>query len=75
MKRPEATVVDIDESTERWTELKLSDGSILRTKIVVVSAARIDNQHDSDRNPIYVINSHTIVTVVDSPENLQARVQ
>ena len=70
-----ATEVDIDESTERWSEIRLKDGTVLRAKVVVVSVARLDDQHDPDRNPVYNIKSQTIVSVVDSPDELKAKVQ
>lgn len=70
-----ATEVDVLESTERWSDIRLSDGTMLRAKVVVVSAARLDDQHGPDRNPIYHIKSQTIVSVVDAPEELKAKVQ
>lgn len=74
-KQHRATVVDVDESTERWTVLKLSDGTTLRAKIVVLSVSRIDDQFDSDRNPVYAIKSHNVLTVDEAPEELKAKVQ
>lgn len=73
-KQHSAVSVDVDESTERWSELRLSDGSVLRTKIVVVGAFRLDNSYDADRNPVYVIKSHNVVAVLDVPEELKQKV-
>lgn len=73
-KQQPATSVDVEESTERWSELRLSDGTTLRTKIVVVGAFRVDDSYDADRNPVYIIKSHNVVAVVDAPENLKRKV-
>ena len=58
--------VGIKESTERFSELTLEDGTILKTKVVAVDAIRLDGK-DGDGNPMYVLRSQTVVTVVDSP--------
>ena len=70
-----ATNVDVDQSTERWSEIRLTDGTVLRAKIVVVGAARIDGQHDLDLNPVYHVKSHNIISVVEAPDELKAKVQ
>lgn len=70
----DAVDVGIDESSEKWSEFKLDDGTILRAKMSIVSAARVDNDWDQDGNPSYVIKSHNIVTVVESPEKLRRKV-
>lgn len=58
--------VGIRESVERFTDLKLEDGTILKTKVVAVEAIRLEGK-DGDGNPMYVLKSQTIVTVFDSP--------
>ena len=70
-----ATKVDVEESTERWSEMRLTDGTVLRAKIVVVGVARLDDQHDSDLNPIYHVRSQNIISVVEAPDELKAKVQ
>ncbi len=63
-------VVDaIQESTERWTEITLDDGSVLRLKPVVTRAIRLEGKFDGDGSPIDVVQSANVLTV-DAPERL-----
>jgi hypothetical protein len=59
----------IDESTERWSEIKLSDGSILRVKPVVVSVTRIDAIRDVDGHPMYWVKTTPVIAVAKGPNN------
>jgi hypothetical protein len=63
--------VDITESTERWSEIHLGDGSILRLKPSVVSATRIEGQYDQDGNPLYMIKAAQMMSVASAPEQLR----
>ena len=65
----EATLVQIIESVDRWTEVKLDDGSLLRIKPVVVSVARIDGKYDPEGNPLYVLQANQVMTAI-CPEHL-----
>ena len=69
------TVVDVAESTERFGQVKLEDGTIIRARLTVIEAIRLDNSWDSNGNPTYIVQSQNIVTVVDSPESLKRKVQ
>jgi hypothetical protein len=61
--------LEIEESTERWSEIKLSDGSILRVKPVVVSVARIDGIRDPEGNPMYWVKTTPVIAVAKGPAN------
>jgi hypothetical protein len=53
------------ETTERWTEIRLEDGAILRLKAVVSNVYRVDGKTDNLGNPIYVVKStNAMVTEV-----------
>lgn len=67
----EATEVSIKESTERWTEVVLDDGSILRIKPVVLSAIRMDDLYDQDGNPVYQLKVNQLMTVASAPDHLK----
>ena len=73
-KLVDGTVVDIVESTERFSMVRLEDGTTLRTKLSVLEAIRIDGQWDKEDNPLYVIKQQNIVVIVESPENLKRKV-
>ena len=67
----EGVVVDIDESTERFSELKLSDGTILKIKMSAIEVVRINDQWDRDGNPVYHVKSHNLVAVSKVPDELK----
>jgi hypothetical protein len=63
--------VPVLESTERWTEIKLEDGSVLRLKPSVISAIRIPGQYDPEGNPMYALKATNTMMVADAPEHLK----
>jgi hypothetical protein len=67
----DAFVVGVSESTERWTEIKLDDGTALRLKPVVLEALRIDGQYDPDGNPMYALKANQVMIVVNAPDHLR----
>ena len=71
----DATIVGVDESTERFSEVKLEDGTILKVKVTAIEAFRLDGQWDDAGNPMYSLKSQTIVTVSESPEKLKRKGQ
>jgi hypothetical protein len=73
---PQSPVVDgaevlVKESNERWSEITLEDGTVIRIKPNVISAIRIDGQYDPEGNPMYGIKAGHNVTIVSSPESLR----
>ena len=67
----EGAFVEVVESTERFSKVRLEDGTTIRTKMSVFDAVRIDGRWDNEGNPIYVVKSQNVVTVVESPERLK----
>ena len=57
---------------EEWNEYETSDGSSIRLKVVVTNIARVKGQYDKVGNPIYVVRSSNVVSIV-SPENLKQK--
>jgi hypothetical protein len=67
----EGVEVGISESTEKWSEVKLADGSILRIKPNVLGVVRLDNQYDPEGNPLYALRSSQVMTVAEAPAHLR----
>jgi hypothetical protein len=67
----EGEEIAVDESSERWSEFKLSDGTTMRVKAVVSSVLRLEGQFDALGQPLYVVKSTTAVAVVNVPDNLR----
>lgn len=73
---PTGTLVDgfdvpVVESTERWTDIKLEDGSVLRIKASVLGAVRVPGQFDPEGNPMYALKSNVQMIVAEAPEHLK----
>ena len=69
----EGIVVGVVESTERWSDVLLEDGTRLSVKVNIAEAIRIDNDHDADGNPVYAIASSLISRVVDIDEKYKRK--
>ena len=67
----DAFEVSVSESTERWTEIRLDDGSVLRLKPVVLSALRLVDRFDPDGNPLYLLKVNQVMAVASAPDNLR----
>ena len=58
------------EAHEKWTEIKLEDGSSLRIKAVIIGAVRIEGQYDQEGNPLYMVKANQVMTV-SAPDHLR----
>ena len=67
----EGTEIALIESVERWTELKLEDGSVLRVKPTIVSVIRLDGRYDPQGNPMYAIRGGQTMVIGSTPEHLR----
>jgi hypothetical protein len=65
--------VPVEETTERWTDVKLEDGTVLRVKTTVMNAIRVAGQWDAEGNPMYFVKSAPVVMVVSSPDRLKRK--
>jgi len=69
----EGEEVDFENEKEEWNVYKLSDGSTLKVKLVLVNVARSRDKYDPLGNPIYGITSQNIVKVLNVPEKLKRK--
>lgn len=67
----EGTQVELTESVERWTELKLADGSVLRVKPTILSITRLDGRYDPQGNPLYALQGAQTMMVSFAPDHLR----
>jgi len=63
--------VQTNESTERWSEFTLDDGTVLRLKMVVASFVRAEGHFDVEGNPIYAIKGAPTINFVSVPARLK----
>lgn len=72
-KKVNLTPVTVEESTERWSDVRLADGVILRIKPVIVGADRIEGEYDPEGNPTYRLKSSVIMVIEKAPEELKKK--
>jgi len=75
--RPEdvATGEDVDfqeKEMEHWNTYELSDGTILKVKLVLRGVKRL-KKYSPDGTPIYIINTQNVVRVLNVPESLKRK--
>lgn len=66
----ESVPVSLQTTGENWNEYLAKDGTVIRCKLVVTQAFRVEGAYDQDGNPIYVLRSTTAMTA-DAPEELR----
>lgn len=59
--------VEFEPLAERWNEYRLSDGTLLKMKLVVTRIIRIDKYNDQGE-PIYLVNSNNVLTASVPPQ-------
>ena len=67
--------VPVVESTERWSEIKLEDGSVIRIKPSILSAIRIPGDWDPEGNPMYVLKANNAMMIAEASEKLKRPAQ
>jgi hypothetical protein len=65
--------VPVDESNERWTEMKLKDGAAIRVKLSVIQVLRVNDEFDPEGNPLYVVKGAPMLSVVSVPDSLRKK--
>ena len=65
-------VVGFRSSGEHWNEYLLDDGTVLKLKTVVTDVLRVDGHYDRKGNPLYLVDSASILAV-DAPDELRWR--
>ena len=63
--------VPIGDSTEKWSDVTLLDGTQLRLKASIIGAIRIEGEYDEAGNPAYAFEVQNMVTIVSTPDALK----
>lgn len=71
-RQVQATPIEVNQSSERWNEYLLEDGTVLKMKLVLKKVLRIDGEFDAEGNPIYIMQS-TNVSSISSPDHLKKK--
>lgn len=66
----DAVEIGVKESTERWTDVTLDDGSTLKIKTVIMGALRVEGQWDPEGNPLYMVKANQVMAV-SAPDHLR----
>jgi hypothetical protein len=64
--------VDFQEEKEHWNIYKLSDGTILKVRIIVTGVKRL-KKFRPDGEPLYIIQSQNVVRALNVPATLKLK--
>lgn len=67
--------VTIDESSEKFSEFTLGDGSVIRLKPVLLGVTRLEGVYDPEGNPMYMVKAAPVMTIVSAPDKLKRKLQ
>lgn len=70
-KPVQGTDMEIENSNEKFSEMKLHDGTTIRYKTVVTQVIRIDGAYDVEGNPVYVVKSAPAISILSAPDYLR----
>ena len=62
-KMVDGVELDFKTKIEEWNEYQISDGTILRIKLVTTNIVRLSGEYDQEGNPVYVAKSANVVVV------------
>jgi hypothetical protein len=65
--------ISVEESSEKWSEYKLEDGTTIRLKQVVMEVIRTTSEYDPEGNPMYVVKAQPVLSMVDIPDKLKRK--
>lgn len=69
----EPVSVDFEHVSEPWGEYKLEDGTTIKVRTIVQGIRRIEAEdHQQGDEPLYQVQSNTVVRTVDIPDGLRA---
>lgn len=68
----DAENLQIKEENESWNTYKLSDGSIMKVKIVITNVKRL-KKYQPDGSPIYLIQSQNVLRMDSIPKELMGK--
>jgi len=69
----DSTDVDFEEVEEHWNLYQLKDGTKLKVKLILRGVKRLNNKHEPDGTPVYVINTMNVVRTVEVPDSIKAK--
>jgi hypothetical protein len=72
-KMVDGVEMDVDESSERWSEFTLPDKTVLRAKVTIISVTRLEGEYDPEGNPLYVMKAAPTMAIGSVPDNLKKK--
>jgi hypothetical protein len=69
-RQVDAEQVDFDAKAEPWAAYELSDGTMLKMRVILTGVMRIEGEYDQSGNPIYVVSSQNVVQA-NAPKKLR----
>jgi len=71
-KDADAIPVEVSQESAPWNTYLLEDQSVIKLKVVLTKAVRVEDEYDPEGNPVYLVQSTNIVKV-ESPDSLKKK--
>jgi len=68
----DAEIIEVNQSSEKWNDYFLDDGTTLKVKLVVQKVFRVIGKFDHEGNPVYIFYS-TNISATNSPGSLKKK--
>ena len=65
-KQCEGVEVPVKSSRESWSDYLMEDGTVIRLKVILTDAIKLENEYDADGTPVYVLK-YTMISAVSAP--------
>ena len=65
---PPTSEVEVVETREVWSEYRLTDGTVLRVKPIMIAISRIEDARGAEGEPVYTMKSTLITDVRAAPQ-------
>jgi hypothetical protein len=66
----DAQLVEVSNASETWNQYLLTDGTVLKLKVIVTEIWRLEGEYDNDGNPLYVVRSGNVLAV-NAPDEVR----
>ena len=72
-RKVDGVAVDVKESTERWSQFELEDGTVIKVKITMTGASRAIKDYDPGGLPWYQMHMVPVFAPMEVPEKLKKK--
>jgi hypothetical protein len=74
-KTVDGVEMDVEESIEKWSQFTFPDGTVMRAKLSIATATRLEGEYDQEGNPLYATRMTPTMILSSVPDHLKRKTQ